>query len=187
MPYEEAGQLVRFYQQEPDKPATRHYLTGAHFSSLREHAASFAAVSALANYRETGRDLVRDGRAQRLRVLRVTSDYFHTFRSKVLLGPGFDRRDEIGSQRVVLSDRLWRGHFDADPSVVGSTIQLSGETYEVVGVSARGFEDPIVAAVDAWVPYALARDTAGDNNSLSALDACAEESAWSTPGRSSRA
>ena len=82
LPYEEAGQLVRFYQQEPDKPATQHYLTGAHFSLLREHAASFAAVTALANYRETGRDLVRDGRAQRLRVLRVTSDYFHTFRSR---------------------------------------------------------------------------------------------------------
>ena len=28
LPYEEPGQLVRFYQQEPEKPATRHYLTG---------------------------------------------------------------------------------------------------------------------------------------------------------------
>jgi putative ABC transport system permease protein len=99
LPYEQPGQLVRFYQQEPDKPATRSYLTGTHFSSLRDDAGSFEAVTALANYRETGQDLVRDGRAQRLRVLRVTSDYFHTLRSGPLRGPGFERRDEVGTRR----------------------------------------------------------------------------------------
>src|SRR5688500_63614 len=74
LPYEEPGQLVRFYQQEPDKPATRHYLTGAHFSLLRDTAASFESVTAINNYRETGADLVRDGRAERARGLRVSSE-----------------------------------------------------------------------------------------------------------------
>ena len=63
---------------------------------LRDQAASFEAVAALANYSETGRDLVTNGRAERLRVLRVTSDYFRTLRSGPLRGPGFDRRDEVG-------------------------------------------------------------------------------------------
>lgn len=45
LPYEQPGQLVRVYQQEPDKPATRHYLTGAHLSFLREHATSFEVLS----------------------------------------------------------------------------------------------------------------------------------------------
>ena len=61
LPYEEPGQLVRFHQQEPDRPDTRSVLTGAHFTWLREHASSFADMAALANYRETGLDLVRDG------------------------------------------------------------------------------------------------------------------------------
>jgi putative ABC transport system permease protein len=177
LPYEEPGQLVRFYQQEPDKPGTRHYLTGTHFSSLRDEAVSFEAVTALANYRETGQDLVRDGRAQRLRVLRVTSDYFHTLRSGALRGPGFERRDEagtrrgssIGARRVVLSSGLWRSGFRSDPSVVGSTIQLSGEPYEVMGIAPEGFEDPIAGNVDAWLPYHLVRDTDAENNSLSAI------------------
>jgi hypothetical protein len=34
LPFEQPGQLVRFYQQEPDKPETRHYLTGTHFRWL---------------------------------------------------------------------------------------------------------------------------------------------------------
>ena len=41
LPYEQPGQLVRFYQQEPDKPATRSFLAGPHFAALRDHAASF--------------------------------------------------------------------------------------------------------------------------------------------------
>ena len=56
-----------------------------------------------------------------------------TLRSGPLRGPGFDRGDEAGTRRVVLSDALWRARFDADASVIGSTIQLSGEPYEVVG------------------------------------------------------
>ena len=169
LPYEQPGELVRFYQQEPDKPATRQYLTGAHFSALRNHAASFEAVTALANYSETGLDLVSDGAAQRLRVLRITSDYFNTLKSGALRGPGFDRGDEVGARRVVLSAQLWRARFGADPSVVGSTIRLSGEAYEVVGVAPQGFEDPVAGEVDAWLPYNLARDTDPENNSLTGV------------------
>jgi putative ABC transport system permease protein len=177
LPYEEAGQLVRLYQQEPDNPATRTYLTGAHFSFLREKATSFEAVAALANYRETAADLVIDGQPQRIRGLRVTSDYFQTLRSGLSFGPGFERGDEmevrrgssIGSRRVVLSSTLWRSSFGQDPSVVGSTIRLNGEPYEIVGVAPDGFEDPVVGAVDVWAPYGLGRDTDPENNSLSVI------------------
>jgi putative ABC transport system permease protein len=169
LPYAQPGQLVRFYQQEPGKPATRSYLAGPHFRALRDEAASFEAVAALANYSETGRDLVTHGRAERLRVLRVSSDYFRTLRSNPLRGPGFDRSDDAGARRVVLSDRLWRARFTGDPSVIASTIQLSGEPYVVVGIAPPGFQDPIAGQVDAWLPYVLAGDTDGENNSLSAV------------------
>ena len=177
LPYEEAGQLVRLYQQEPDKPATRTYLTGAHFSFLREEVTSLDAVAALANYRETAADLVIDGRPQRIRGLRVTSDYFDTLRSGLSYGPGFERGDElevrrgssIGNRRVVLSNSLWRSSFGQDASVVGSTIRLNGEPYEIVGVAPDGFEDPVVGAVDVWAPYGLGRDTNPENNSLTVI------------------
>ena len=47
LPYEEPGRLVRIYQQEPNRAETRHYLTGVHFSLLREHVASFESAAAL--------------------------------------------------------------------------------------------------------------------------------------------
>jgi putative ABC transport system permease protein len=169
LPYEEPGRLVRFYQQEPDSPDTRGVLAGTHFTFLREHAASFEDVAAIANYRETGLDLFTEGRAERFRVLRVSSGYFSVLRSQPRLGRDFDRDDETGTQRVVLSDAAWRMHFGGDSSIVSATIRLSGEPYEVAGIAPPDFEDPIAPDVAAWIPYALARDTYEENNSLTAI------------------
>jgi predicted permease len=169
LPYADPGRLVRFYQLDPDKPDARDVLAATHFSFLREHTASFAGVAALAHYSETGLDLVTEGRAERVRVLRVSSGYFDTLGAHLRLGRGFDRDDETGRRRVVLSDTLWRTRFAADPSVVGTTIRLSAEPYEVAGVAPPRFEDPVAPDVAAWIPYPLARDTYEENNSLTGI------------------
>ena len=169
LPYEEPGQLIRFYQQNPDKPDTRSVLAGTHFSFLRDHAMAFEDVAAIGNYNETGLDLFTQGRAQRLRVLRVSSGYFNVLRAQPRLGRDFDRGDETGTNRVVLSDATWRTFFGGDPSIVGTSIRLSGEPYEVAAVAAPDFEDPVVPETAAWVPYALARDTYEENYSLTAI------------------
>ena len=170
LPYEEPGQLVRFYQQQPNAPDTRDVVAATHFSFLREHATSFEDVAALAHYSETGLDLVTDDRALRLRVLQVSSGYFNTLRSTLQLGREFERADEKpAARRVVLSDVVWRRYFDADPSIVGTAIRLSAELYEVIGIAAPDFKDPIDPDVTAWVPYRLATDTAGENYSLTCI------------------
>ena len=169
LPYEQPGQLVRVYQQEPGNPSTRYYLTGPHFKAVRDEAASFEDVAALNTYSETGLDLVKDGQARRLRVLEVTGGYFRTLRWGALRGAAFEPGDEGGARRVVLSHGLWRTRFDGDPSVLGTSIQLSGESYEVAGIAAAGFTDPIVEDVDAWLPYDLAGNTSPENYSLTAV------------------
>ena len=169
LPYDEPGQLVRFHQYRPDQPDTRDVLAGTHFVFLREHTASFEDVAALAHYSETGLDLSVNGRAERLRVLRVSSGYFSTLRAQPRLGQGFERDDETGVRKVVLSDAVWRARFDANPSIVGRSVLLSAEPYEVVGVAPPGFEDPVAPDVAAWIPYNLARDTYEENNSLTAI------------------
>ena len=156
---EEPGQLVRFYQQKPDQPDTRSVLAATHFSFLRDHSVAFEDVAAIGNYNETGLDLFAQGRAQRLRVLRVSSGYFSVLRAQPRLGREFDRRDETGTNRVVLSDATWRSFFAADPSIVGASIRLSGEPYEVAGVAAPDFEDPSGSGGGGMGPLPLARDT----------------------------
>ena len=64
-------------------------------------------------------------------------------------------------QVVVLSDRVWRKHFNADRAIVGRQILLEGRGFTVVGVMPREFvfTNPLFQL---WVPLDAARDTAGE-------------------------
>lgn len=49
--------------------------------------------------------------------------------------------DDAGAPRVVvISDRLWRRRYYADPSVIGRRIAISDEAYTIVGVMPPDFE-----------------------------------------------
>ena len=71
---------------------------------------------------------------------------------------------------VVLSERLWRTRFNADPAIVGKSVVLSGESFTVIGVMPAGiqhvggdFHTPAHGeTVDLWWPLALLpHDAAG--------------------------
>jgi predicted permease len=55
---------------------------------------------------------------------------------------------------AVISDRYWRSHYAADPSIVSKTIRVNQHELIVVGVAAPAFHGSIpVTAFDLWVPY----------------------------------
>ncbi|MBV9670195.1 MAG: ABC transporter permease, partial [Acidobacteriales bacterium] len=55
------------------------------------------------------------------------------------------------ARTAVISDKLWRSHFAADPQIIGKTIVLSGEPYTVIGIMPAGFvADP---PAEVWVPF----------------------------------
>ena len=61
------------------------------------------------------------------------------------LGRPFTREDaasEAAARVILLTDRTWRRDFGADRQVVGRRIQLSDETYEIVGVLPASFRLP---------------------------------------------
>jgi predicted permease len=168
LPYEASEQLVRFYQEEPAVGTTsRTRLTGPHFKHIRDRTTSFEAVAALTEM--SGADFVANGQAQRLRVLQVTGDYFHTLRSNPQLGRTFESSDESGAPLLILSDRLWRTRFGGNPSVIGAVVHVSGAPYTVVGIARAGFEDPIAGEVDAWLPYDLTGNNNEQNYTLTAM------------------
>jgi putative ABC transport system permease protein len=167
LPYAQPDQIVRIYQQEPGKPNTRRAVSAPQFRMVRGEASSFADVGARYIREDLGLDLSANGGGQRVRIVMVTSDYFRTLRSDQFHGPGFQIDDErAGARRVVLSDTVWRARFNGDPSLVGTTIRMNAEPYEVAGIAPAGFRDPIAGAVDAWIPYDLDGDTISENNSL---------------------
>jgi putative ABC transport system permease protein len=50
---------------------------------------------------------------------------------------------------VILSEAIWRTHFHADPGLVGRTIQLNEQNYQVVGIIPASFRLPLSAGIQA--------------------------------------
>jgi putative ABC transport system permease protein len=57
---------------------------------------------------------------------------------------------------VILSHALWKRSFNADPSVIGRQVVLSGIGYTVIAIMPAGFRFPIQSTpqVDLWMPLA---------------------------------
>jgi predicted permease len=62
---------------------------------------------------------------------------------------------DVSRHALVLSHGLWQRLFGADPSVLGSTIQLDYRSFEIVGVMPEGFAYPEGEPVDVWVPLTV--------------------------------
>jgi putative ABC transport system permease protein len=82
---------------------------------------------------------------------RVTSDFFEALGARPMLGRDFVETPGR-HRRAILGHRLWQRQFGANADIVGQTIRLDGEPYEVVGVAAAGFAIPDGAEV--WAPLA---------------------------------
>ena len=60
-----------------------------------------------------------------------------------------------GRAVVLISDDAWRTRFGSDPQILGRTISLNGRPHVVIGVTAPGFRDAVIAA-DVWLPITSA-------------------------------
>lgn len=83
---------------------------------------------------------------------KVTADFFNVLGVTPRLGRTFlaEEMEPGDHRRVVLGHDLWTRRFASNPSIVGETIRLDGEPYEVVGVAPEGFRIPLGA--QAWAP-----------------------------------
>ena len=84
----------------------------------------------------------------------VSGGYFATIGVAPRLGRLLGPSDERESARVVvISEALWRRHFQADPSIVGQSVRLGGLPFEIVGVingTFDGLDRFLTRSV--WVP-----------------------------------
>ncbi len=89
----------------------------------------------------------------RLQSAAVGAQFFELLGVPMRLGRGFiTNEDKPGAERVaVISEKLWRNTFSADPSVLGRAISINGESYKVVGVAPSELTYP--RQPDLWTPF----------------------------------
>src|SRR5262249_40062641 len=91
--------------------------------------------------------------------------------AKPSLGRNLISRDEQpGHEKVViLSDNLWKRRFHSDSNIIGHTIYMEGETYEVVGVLSPDFHliHVLNRELDVFIPLVIQQATANrDDHSI---------------------
>ena len=110
------------------------------FLDWRNESHAFEEMAAV----EPGGDfsLTGQGEPRRVAGIRVSANYFHLLGVNAALGRTFVAGDdEPGREHIaILSYGLWQTHFGSDPSVVGKTVKLNGETYTIVGVMPASFK-----------------------------------------------
>lgn len=102
------------------------------------------------------------GEVEDIAVLRVTADLFPVLRIRPVLGRTFDASEEVdGRHRVaVLSHWAWDRYFASDAGVLGQTLVLNGDAYDIVGVLPEEVTYPVGAsrATGVYVPYVIPPD-----------------------------
>lgn len=83
---------------------------------------------------------------------RVTDGLITLMGLQPAMGRDLTASDDIegGPAVLVVSHAFWTGRLGADPEVLGSTLTLSGEVWEIVGVAPEGFDYP--DGVEMWLP-----------------------------------
>ena len=101
-----------------------------------------------------GVDLTGAGNPERVTASLVTDGFFETLGTRPLLGRWIAPDEQVDGRNrvVVLSHGFWTRRFGGDPSLVGRTLTLDGEPFQVVGIMPDGFTYPADRGLDVWIP-----------------------------------
>jgi predicted permease len=152
LPFREPGAVMRVGSM--DREGKLVYLSAPDFIDYRDQTKSFVGMAQIQE-RNSANLSLEGSDPQRVNAANVGASFFDLLGTPMQLGRGFATgEDAKGAQRVVvLSNRLWRSTFGADPSILGRAISVNGEDHTVVGVAPASLSFP--AKPDLWLPFVL--------------------------------
>jgi putative ABC transport system permease protein len=152
LPFTQPDRLVMLWERAPRFAHNR--VSPLNFLDWSEQQQAFASIAAIAG---GGRTLTGSGgEAERIPGQAVTWQFFDVLGIRPLVGATFTAEDTAKRRTVVvLSERMWRTRFGADPSIVGRDLTLDGQPYTVVGVVPASFQ--ILFPADMWTLFSVRR------------------------------
>jgi putative ABC transport system permease protein len=157
LPYKDPDRLVMVWEKRAREGVLDNVVSPADFVDWTAMQASFDAMAAMTT---TTADLTGSGEPRRLAAAAVSPPFFGVLGVTPALGRDFrPEEDVIGKHRVViLSHAFWQQQLGGNRGILGQTIALNGNPWEVVGVLPATFEFPGDHS-DVWTPLALRGDT----------------------------
>ncbi|HYC33716.1 MAG TPA: ABC transporter permease [Gemmatimonadales bacterium] len=160
--YRDPGRLANIWNDLGEGAQSLPAVSPADFRDYQQRSRAFESFAAAAegNVANLRGNLTGDAEPERVSLVTVTANFFPLLGVAPAYGRQFTAEEEAvnGPHVVMLSDRLWRRRYGADPSLVGKTIQVDGIAHEVVGVLPRDFRLQLpkeafqVRDADMWTP-----------------------------------
>ncbi|HSR69359.1 MAG TPA: ABC transporter permease [Acidobacteriota bacterium] len=142
LPYQEADRLVLLWEADEQWDQDWGMVSEAAFVKWRDELRTLQGLAAIRNasFSLTGLETPESPL-----VRMATPSYFSLLGAEAELGRTFSPHDEsAGAEKVVLlSYGLWQRVFGGDPEVVGQSLELDYQPYEIIGVMPRSFRSPI--------------------------------------------
>ena len=165
LPFKQPDQLVMVWDNATHLGFPKDTPAPANFLDWRQQNSVFSAMAALAS---RSFNLTGAGEPERLDGRRVSANLFDLLGVRPLLGRTFlAEEDKPGTKVVLLSEGLWRRRFGADPGVIGRALNLSGQSYTVIGVLPGTVQLPSEDNTrdQLWVPIAFPSEEAAERGS----------------------
>ncbi len=148
LPYPDAGRIMRIGRQFPQGEGYSNSIPK--YMVWRQN----DVFSAMAIYDQEGPglNLSTGDRPQQVKGAHVSKDYFKVFGVMPFMGRTFTDQEDSpnGPKAAIISERLWKSHFGADPKILGKTIILNSEPYPIVGIMPDDFVPNPPS--DVWIP-----------------------------------
>ena len=151
LPYADPDRLALVWQSDRERGQP---FVEMSYPAFRDWRAGNPAFEDMAGMPSTNQSWTLSGKGEPVELVGrlVSWSFFRVLGVQPALGRTFTaENDRRGAARVaVLSQRLWRERFAADPGIVGRSLVLDREPFTVVGVMPEGFAYP--AGVELWTP-----------------------------------
>ncbi len=163
-PFPHPDRLVFLWQNRPGVPQLE--VSYPNFVDWQRESRSFNSMSAIAFHNF---NLAAPGKAEHLQGIRGSSTFLATLGIRPAIGRDLAASDDLANAPpiVVISDRLWRERFGADPNVAGRSIVLDGRSFSVVGVLPANFH--FLADADVLTPLRPNMPAIYDDRSVDAI------------------
>ena len=153
LPYADPDRVAVVWEHNLPRDRKNNVVSPGNFIHWRELNQSFTELAAVSmTFRTT---LTGVGEATELPIQMVSGNLLRLLGVRPALGRDFEPHEDAPGVRVALiSDRLWRQRFGADPGVVNRTVTLNGQPTLIAGVMPRDFSI-LDKSVDVWSPIGL--------------------------------
>jgi len=158
-PFAEPEQLVRLYESNPQTPTFS--LSGPNYLDWKAQSQAFESMGAWSGGQVA---LLERGEPEQLAAAAVTSSLFPMLRVEPQRGRAFTAEEDrpgASANVAVISAGLWERRFGSDPSVLGRSLNLAGQSVTVVGIMPKDYNFPV--NTDIWVPLAVNPDNRGNH------------------------